>query len=93
MIDLMRSGGPTEFLQIASAAAARRVPVSSHCFTEVSLHLVAALPGATFAEYLPRWWDGLFQERLRVERGKARLPEAPGLGLTFSPDVLKRFAS
>jgi mandelate racemase len=93
MLNLMRCGGPTEFMQIAGVAASRHLPISSHTFTEISIHLVAAIPGATFAEYLPGWWDNLFEEPLQIEQGKVRLTTKPGLGLVFSQELIKRYSS
>ncbi|WP_375459702.1 mandelate racemase/muconate lactonizing enzyme family protein [uncultured Enterovirga sp.] len=92
MPNLMRCGGPTEFLEIGALAAGKHMQVSSHTFTEISAHLVAALPNATFSEYLPGWWEKLFEEQPDIERGMFRLPERPGLGLTFSRDIIDRYS-
>ncbi|MEP9377922.1 mandelate racemase/muconate lactonizing enzyme family protein [Aquabacter sp. CN5-332] len=91
MPNLMRCGGPTEFMQIGALAAGRHIPVSSHTFTEISAHLVAAMPNATFCEYLPGWWEKLFNEEQKIERGMFHLPDRPGLGLTFSRDIIGKY--
>src|SRR5262245_43133767 len=44
MPDLERIGGVTGFIRAAALAAARRIPMSSHLYPEVSAHLLAATP-------------------------------------------------
>jgi L-alanine-DL-glutamate epimerase-like enolase superfamily enzyme len=88
MPDLMRSGGPAEFLQIATLADAYDMPVSSHAFTEVSAHLMAACPNASFVESIPGWTDDLFDTPPRIADGQIHLPERPGLGFKFAERTL-----
>jgi mandelate racemase len=45
---------------------------------------MAASPNAGLVEYIPGWWDALFDEAPRVRDGAIALPDAPGLGITFS---------
>ncbi|MFC7396378.1 mandelate racemase/muconate lactonizing enzyme family protein [Chelatococcus sp. GCM10030263] len=91
MPNLMRCGGPTEFMEVGALAAGRHVPVSSHTFTEISAHLVAALPNATFSEYLPGWWEKLFNEEQKIAGSMFTLPDRPGLGLSFSREIIERY--
>ena len=93
MLNLMRCGGPTELRQMASMAAARHIAVSSHTFTEISAHVIAAMPTATIAEYVPGWWDPLFNEQMQIEAGILKLPDRPGFGLSFSRDIIRRYAN
>ncbi|MFG1425682.1 mandelate racemase/muconate lactonizing enzyme family protein [Roseixanthobacter glucoisosaccharinicivorans] len=93
MPNLMRCGGPTEFMEVGALAAARHVPVSAHTFTEISAHLVAAMPNATFCEYLPGWWEKLFNEEQNIVDGMFHLPDRPGLGLSFSREIIERYGS
>jgi L-alanine-DL-glutamate epimerase-like enolase superfamily enzyme len=81
MPDLMRCGGPTEFMNVAVLADSFGIPVSSHLFTEVSAHLIAAAPNGTLVEYIPGWFDSLFSPALEFADGSLRLPSAAGLGL------------
>lgn len=87
MPDLMRCGGVTGFMAVAAFADAHHVPVSSHTFTEVSAHLMAAVPNGTLVEYIPGWWDELFENAPEVRDGRMHLTEAPGLGFRFSEEV------
>jgi mandelate racemase len=86
MPDLMRCGGPTEFMKVASLAQTFNLPVSSHLFTEVSAHLIAACPNGTLVEYIPGWWDDLFEEAPRPSGGSIKLPDGPGIGIKFNSD-------
>lgn len=87
MPDLMRCGGPTGFLQVTQLAAAHNLPCSSHCFTEVSAHLMSLSPNGIPIESIPGWWDTMFDEAPRVVNGEIVLTDRPGLGITFSDRV------
>ncbi|MGD9921369.1 MAG: mandelate racemase/muconate lactonizing enzyme family protein [Pseudorhodoplanes sp.] len=93
MLNLMRTGGPTEFMRVGELAAARFLPVSSHTFTEISAHMIAAMPNGTLAEYLPGWWDNLFDEPSRIENGVLKLSNRPGVGVKFSREAIRRYGS
>lgn len=84
MPDLMRSGGPTEFLQIAALGETHAMPVSSHAFQEISAHLMAACPNAGLVEVIPGWSDGLFDTPPLVADGYIHLSERPGLGFKLA---------
>ncbi len=87
--DLQRCGGISEFLQVCALANAYRIPVTSHVFTEASVHLMAVAPTAIHAEYIPDWWRGVFTEEPVVVDGIVKLDDQPGLGVTFDHDFLK----
>lgn len=84
MPDLQHCGGPTGFLQVATQAELAGLPISNHLFTQVSVHLLAACPNALIVEWMPGWWDDLFDRPLDVVDGKIRPPERPGIGYRFS---------
>lgn len=88
MPDLERVGGITEWLRVAAMAQSAGIPMSSHVFQEISIHVLAALPNAMFLEYLPLW-ESLFQEKLTITDGYAIVPDRPGLGLTFNWDFVE----
>jgi L-alanine-DL-glutamate epimerase-like enolase superfamily enzyme len=92
MPDLLRMGGPAEFLRAAHLAHAFNVPVSSHTYPEMSLALLAATPNANFLEYMD-WISPLYSEDLELDaQGRAVVPERPGWGFSFDPAVVARFA-
>jgi mandelate racemase len=90
-LDLMRCGGITPFLQIAALVEASGSPVTSHLFTPISAHLLAALAHPHMAEHLPAWFDPLFEQPPRIEDGRLLPSDEPGLGLTLSPAALERW--
>jgi L-alanine-DL-glutamate epimerase-like enolase superfamily enzyme len=92
MPDLMRSGGPAEFLRIATLADARALPVSSHLFPEISAHMMAACPNATVVELVPEWSEGIFDQPPLVAGGEIHLSERPGLGFGFSERAIRDFS-
>jgi L-alanine-DL-glutamate epimerase-like enolase superfamily enzyme len=93
MINLLRCGGPSEFLHVAAFADAHGLPVSSHTVTEVSAHVMAACPNATIVEYIPGWWDRLFEGAPVIADGTISLSDRAGLGFTFSEQAIQDFGS
>ena len=79
--DVTRLGGITEFLQVADAAHARRLPVAAHAgeMSQVHVHLSYAHPAATVLEYIP-WIKDHFVEPIRVEDGYFARPAGAGRG-------------
>jgi mandelate racemase len=89
MLDAARIGGVTGWLRGAAIAAARGVPVSSHLFPEISVHLMAATPTAHWLEYVS-WADAILKEPLQVSNGYITPPNKPGLGLEWSNEGVQR---
>jgi L-alanine-DL-glutamate epimerase-like enolase superfamily enzyme len=90
MPDLQRVGGVTEWMKVAAMADAARLPVVPHVFHEISVHMAAAAPNASWLEYVP-WWDRLFREPVAIVDGTATPPDRPGLGLEFDWNAIDRF--
>lgn len=90
MLDAARIGGVTGWMRGASIAAAHGMEVSSHLFPEISVHLLAATPGAHWLEYVS-WADAILREPMVIEQGMARPPQRPGLGLQWCPKGLARY--
>ncbi|OWT57546.1 enolase C-terminal domain-like protein [Candidimonas nitroreducens] len=89
MLDAARIGGVSGWLRGAAIAAARNIPVSSHLFPEISVHLLAATPNAHWLEYVS-WADAILQEPLAVRDGAIAPAERPGLGLEWSEKDVTR---
>ncbi|MGA8756071.1 MAG: mandelate racemase/muconate lactonizing enzyme family protein [Stellaceae bacterium] len=92
MIDQVRSGGITPWLKIAGMAEAFNLPVVSHGVPEIHVHLVGAAPNGLTVEYMPRLFQ-LWEEVPVPQSGLLTMPSAPGLGLNFSQDAIRRFAA
>ncbi len=84
MPDLQHCGGPTGFMRVATQADLANLPISSHLFTQVSVHLLVACRNALIVEYMPGWWDDLFDRPLGISDGIIRPPNDPGIGFRFS---------
>ena len=82
MPDVARIGGVSGWMQAAGTTAARGVPTSSHLMPELSGHLLAATPTCHWLEYVD-WADVLVQEPLRIEGGRALVPDRPGTGIVW----------
>ena len=87
MPDLGHCGGVTGLTQVIAALEAASVPVSPHLFTEVSTHVLCACSTALIVEYMPGWWDDLYEEDLEFDDGRLSPPDRPGTGFTFRVDA------
>jgi mandelate racemase len=90
MLDAARIGGVSGWLRGAAIAAVRNMPVSSHLFPEISVHLLAATPNAHWLEYVS-WADAILREPLQVNDGTIMPPDRPGLGLEWSEAGVQRW--
>ena len=90
MIDLLRVGGIASWMKIAGMAEAFNVPVVSHLFPEIHVHLIAASPNGLTVEYMP-WSFRLFEEVPAPVKGELTVPSKPGLGLSFDRDAIRRY--
>lgn len=92
MPDLLRMGGPTEFMKAATLAEAHGTPVSNHTYPEMSIGLLAAIPNVNFLEYMP-WVSPIYREKIELDaQGRAVVPDRPGFGFSFDPAKVKKFA-
>jgi L-alanine-DL-glutamate epimerase-like enolase superfamily enzyme len=92
MADLLRMGGPSEFMKAAALTQAHDLPFSNHLYSEMSIGLLAAVPNAYFLEFMP-WVSGIYRQQIELDdQGRAIVPDRPGWGYEFDPDVIKRYA-
>ena len=90
MPDIQRIGGITGWIAASALCEAARVPITSHLFPEVSVHLLAAsrLPGPL--EFVT-WAAPLLAEPLATREGTITVPERPGLGFAFEPAAVAHY--
>lgn len=81
--DLVTCGGITPWLKIARLAEAANLPVTSHGVHDLHVHLLAAVPNASFLEVHGFGLEAFMVEPLRLEDGYAVAPERAGHGVTF----------
>ena len=91
--DVTRLGGVSEYVKVAEAADARRLPVVPHVgdMGQIHVHLAFWHPATTMLEYIP-WIMHGFVEPIRVEAGYYALPQLPGAGSTPTTEAMSRFA-
>ena len=100
--DLQKTGGLLEARRIADYAEMHYISLAPHNIaspigTVASVHVAAAIPNFLCLE-----WHGMsvpFWEELAVgwggpviDRGRIRVPEAPGLGVELNLDVARQYA-
>lgn len=90
MPDLARIGGVSGWMQAASIAVARGIPMSSHLMPEASAHVLAASPTCHWLEYVD-WAGVLLNEPLRIENGCAVMPDRPGIGLDWDQRAVAHY--
>lgn len=86
LFDIARVGGITEFLRIAALAAVYDVPMSSHVYPDVSIHLMAAAPTGLSCEHI-EGWQPPSRVTMRPVDGYASPSTQPGIGLDFDLDA------
>lgn len=87
--DMMKCGGVTNYMEVCLLADAYSIPVTSHIFTEFSSHVLAAVPNGTICEFVPDWWDHIFDHRPNIQNGMILLDDTPGVGYKLNHDYLK----
>jgi L-alanine-DL-glutamate epimerase-like enolase superfamily enzyme len=86
--DVARIGGITPWVKTAHLAEAFNVPVCPHFLMEIHISLCAAVPNASWVEYIPQL-DPITTSRLEVREGFAYPPNEPGLGIAWDWDAIK----
>lgn len=89
MPDAMKVGGITSWLKVAALAEAHGVPLSNHLFPEVSAHLMALAPTASWFEWCD-WANPVLKQPVEVRDGDVWPSEAPGIGIEWDDAALAR---
>jgi L-alanine-DL-glutamate epimerase-like enolase superfamily enzyme len=93
--DASWGGGPTEWRRVAAVAHAFDVQMGHHEESQVSMHLLAAVPHGTYAECFspardPIFWQMLSNRPTSEDRLFA-LPQGPGFGWELDSDFIQRY--
>ncbi|MCP4380782.1 MAG: mandelate racemase/muconate lactonizing enzyme family protein [Hyphomicrobiales bacterium] len=90
--DVTRVAGITEYLRVADAAYAHRMPVAAHVgdMGQIHVHLAFYHGMTTMLEYIP-WIARCFEDPIRVSNGFYQRPQIPGAGTTLLPTALESF--
>lgn len=81
--DVTNCGGITPFMKIAHLAEAFNLPLTTHGAHDVTVHLLAAVPNASFLEAHGFGLDRYIAEPLKIENGFAIAPDRAGHGIAF----------
>lgn len=87
--DVIRVGGISEWMRVASFCDAKGIRISPHFLMEITTHVQCCVPNSLFVEYIP-WFQKLFKEPLHTQDGFAFPRTVPGLGLEFREDVIAK---
>ena len=79
--DLSNCGGVTVWMKVAHVAEAHNLPVTSHGVHDLHVHLLAAVPNASYLEAHGFGLDRFIAHPLVIEEGEAIAPERPGHGV------------
>jgi L-alanine-DL-glutamate epimerase-like enolase superfamily enzyme len=85
--DPMR-GGFTELRKIAVLADTWGLTIAPHLFPELNVQLLASIPNGIWIEDMGLSED-LFVDPVPVVDGTITVPERPGHGLSFKPEILR----
>lgn len=91
--DVTRLAGISEYITVAEAAHARRLPVVPHVgdMGQIHVHLAIWHKATTMLEYIPWILDG-FEEPIRVTAGFYERPQQPGAGSTPTEESFRRYS-
>ncbi len=81
--DVTNCGGITVFMKICHLAESFNLPVTSHGAHDLTVHLLAAVPNASYLECHGFGLERYLGEPLVLRDGKAIAPDRPGHGLSF----------
>lgn len=91
MLDIMKIGGVSGWLEAAALAGPSDRGVSSHLFTEYSAHLMSVTRTARYLEWLDLV-SPIMQNPLRPANGHVTLTDCPGTGIEWDESAVERFA-
>jgi L-alanine-DL-glutamate epimerase-like enolase superfamily enzyme len=88
--DNRRSGGVSEWMEIAAIAAGFGLEVASHGGGGTNVHMLLAMPNAIYLETGSLKGEPATLERLRMREGQILAPEMPGIGSELRPDFIRK---
>ena len=89
--DVSNIGGISAWMKVAELAARHGLPVTSHGVHELHVHLLAAVPNASFLEVHGFATERFVRQPPRLECGFALPPDRPGHGVQLDRAALKPF--
>jgi mandelate racemase len=90
MPDAMKIGGVSGWMQAAALAESAGMPISTHLFPEVSVHLMAATPTRHWLEFVD-WASPVLAHPMAIRDGMAFAPDVPGAGIEWDEGAVSRY--
>lgn len=88
--DNRRSGGVTEWMEIAALADAFHVQVASHGGGPANLNMLAAMPNAIYLESGSLKGESMYKTKLKMVDGEVLVPDVPGLGTAIKDEFVEK---
>jgi L-alanine-DL-glutamate epimerase-like enolase superfamily enzyme len=89
--DVSNVGGVTAWLKVAHLAEAHNLPVTSHGVHDLHVHLLAAVPNASYLEVHGFGLERFIAHPLEIQDGEATAPDRPGHGVELDWKGLEAF--
>ena len=92
--DVVNVGGFTEGLKVAHLAQAFDLPITTHGWPHLNMHLIAGVPNGWRLEFHvepQKLGEAIFVDPPKPEGRWVTLPEKPGLGLEVNEAALKEY--
>jgi L-alanine-DL-glutamate epimerase-like enolase superfamily enzyme len=87
--DVSNIGGITVWMKVAHLAEAFNLPVTSHGVHNLHVHLLSAVPNASYLEAHGFGLEAFVRHPLEIRDGYATAPDRPGHGVDFDWDALE----
>ncbi len=89
--DVSNIGGITNWMRVAKFAYAHNLGVTSHGVHEIHLHLLAAIPNASYLEVHSFGLERFMENPPELNEGVMRASNSPGHGVSFDQEALRQF--
>ena len=89
--DVSNIGGITNWMRVAKLAYAHNLEVTSHGVHEIHLHLLAAIPNASYLEVHSFGLERFMADPPVLIDGVMQASNRPGHGVSFDDDALRQF--
>lgn len=89
--DVSNCGGVTVWLKVAHLAEAHQLPVTSHGVHDLHVHLLAAVPNASYLEVHGFGLENFIARPLEIRAGVALAPDRPGHGVELDWKKLEAY--
>jgi len=94
--DASEGGGVTDWRRAAALCAAAGVEMAHHEESQISQHLIAAVPHGTYVECFADperdpVWQTMWQNRPAIRDGIMQVADGPGFGLALDPAMIAKY--